>query len=394
MRILMFTGKGGVGKTGLAAATAVRCAALGYRTMVMSTDQAHSLGDAFERPLGPDPLPVADRLDALEIDPAVESDRAWGTLKGYLRQIMEEKSGGGIEADEVLVFPGLEELSSLLRILDFSNAGTYDVLVVDCSPTGETLSLLRYPEQLRVLTDKVLPMVRSFNSAFGGLISRATTVPKPRDAVFAELDVLVKRLNTLQKILSDRQRTSIRIVMTPESIVVREAERCQSWLNAYDFGVDAVYVNRIYPEEAMRGSFAGWALQQERSLQRVEESFSQLRRFYLQLQDRELRGMDALEDAAAQLYGGIGAKDEVDPASVFCTAQSYKTQRNMEDGSWVMTLNLPYMSAEDIAVKKDGEDLILDVQNERRRFRLTEQCGRRKLREWVYENGLLTITFE
>ena len=394
MRILIYTGKGGVGKTGLAAATAVRCAARGMRTMIMSTDQAHSLGDVFEQNIGAAPAPITDRLDALEIDPAVESERSWGNLKGYLRQIMEEKSGAGIETEEVLVFPGLEELSSLLRILDICDAGTYDVLVVDCSPTGETLSLLRYPEQLYVLTDKVLPMVRSFTSAFGGLISRATTVPKPKDAVFAELEVLVKRLNKLQKILSDRLMTSLRIVMTPESIVVREAERCYSWLSAFDFGVDAVYVNRIYPEEAMRGSFAGWASMQEKSLRRVEESFAQQKRFHLLLLDRELRGTAVLEAAAARLYGEAGTEEEIDPASVFCTARSFQTQRNLEDGTWVMTVDLPYMSAGDLSVEKAGDDLILDVGSERRRFRLTQQCGRRQLKKWVYENGLLEMTFE
>ena len=394
MRILMYTGKGGVGKTGIAAATAVRTAALGYRTLVMSTDQAHSLGDVFEKALGADPVKVADRLDALEIDPAVESDRTWGALKGYLRQIMEEKSGESIAAEEALVFPGLEELSSLLRILDLAESGEYDVLVVDCSPTGETLSLLRYPEQLKVLTDKVLPMVRSFTSAFGGLISRATTVPKPRDAVFAELEVLVKRLNMLQKILCDRHRSSLRIVMTPESIVVREAQRCYAWLNAFDFGVDAVFVNRIYPEEAMQGGFAGWASMQEMSLERIKESFSEQRKFYLLLQDRELRGMEALEDAALQLYEAQGSEEAADPSSVFCTAQSYRTERNMEDGTWVMTVHLPYMNAEDLSVSKDGEDLILDVRNERRRLRLMEQCGRRQLRQWVYKDSKLIITFE
>ena len=394
MRILMYTGKGGVGKTGIAAATAVRTAVLGYRTLVMSTDQAHSLGDVFEKELGADPVRVADQLDALEIDPAVESERTWGNLKGYLRQIMEEKSGESIAAEEVLVFPGLEELSSLLRILDLSDSGEYDVLVVDCSPTGETLSLLRYPEQLKVLTDKVLPMVRSFTSAFGGLISRATTVPKPRDAVFAELEVLVKRLNTLQKILCDRLRTSLRIVMTPESIVVREAQRCYAWLNAFDFGVDAVFVNRIYPDEAMQGCFAGWASMQEKSLERIRESFPEQRKFYLRLQDHELRGEEALEDAASQLYGAPDGGDAEDPAAVFCTAQSYRTERNMEDGTWVMTVQLPYMNAADLSVTKDGEDLILDVRNERRRFRLTEQCGRRQLKQWIYEDNTLTITFE
>ena len=397
MRILVFTGKGGVGKTGIAAATAVKTASLGYRTMVMSTDQAHSLADAFERRIGALPVRIADNtgaaadnLDALEVDPAVESERTWGSLKGYLRQSIEEKSGAGLASEEALIFPGLEELSSLLRILDFTDSGLYDVIIVDCAPTGETLSLLRYPEQLRVLTDKVLPMVRSFNSALGGLISRATTVPKPRDAVFAELDALSGRLGELQKILCDRQKTSLRIVMTPESIVVDEAQRCYAWLNAFDFGVDAVYVNRIYPQEAMKGYFAGWEKIQEKSLRRIEESFADQEIFRLLLQDRELRGMDVLTDAGEQLYSGPGRKD---PAAVFCTEQSYRIERNLEDGSWVMTVKLPYMTADDLSVTKEESDLILGVRNETRRFRLIDQCSRRQLAGWKYEDGQLVITF-
>jgi arsenite-transporting ATPase len=327
----------------------------------------------------------------------VESERAWGTLKDYLRQIMEEKSGESLAAQEALVFPGLEELSSLLRILDLSEAGSCDVLVVDCSPTGETLSLLRYPEQLRVLTDKVLPMVRSVTSAFGGLISRATTVPKPRDKVFEELDIVVKRLHGLQKILCDRQTTGIRLVMTPESIVVSEAERSYSWLSAFDFGVDAVYVNRIYPKEALSGSFAGWDSMQDKSLARIKESFPLQKQFYLPLQDKELRGIPVLESVAAQLYGELSAEPEkgcsIDPATIFCAEQSYTTERNMEDGSWIMTVRLPYMKSTDLSVSKDGNDLILGVRDERRRFRLTEQCGRRELKSWSYENGRLQIIF-
>ena len=264
------------------------------------------------------------------------------------------------------------------------------MIIVDCAPTGETLSLLRYPEQLRVLTDKILPMVRSFNSALGGLISRATTVPKPRDAVFSELDELSRRLGSLQKILCDRQKTSLRIVMTPESIVVDEARRCYSWLNAFDFGVDAVFVNRIYPQEAMRGSFAGWEKTQEKSLRRIEESFADQEIFRLLLQDRELRGMDVLADVGEQLYSGPGRED---PTAVFCTEQSYRIERNLEDGSWVMTVKLPYMTAEDLSVAKEETDLILGVRNETRRFRLIDQCSRRQLSGWKYEDGQLVITF-
>ena len=389
MRILMYTGKGGVGKTGIAAATAVRTAALGYRTIIMSTDQAHSLGDVFEKAIGADPVRITDNLDALEVDPAVESDRAWGSLKEYLRQIMEEKSGASLAAEEALVFPGLEELSSLLRILDLYEQGAYDVLVVDCSPTGETLSLLRYPEQLRVLTDKVLPLVRSVTSAFGGLISRATTVPKPRDAVFAELDAVVKRLHALQTILSDRQTTSLRIVMTPENIVVQEAKRCLAWLNAFDFGVDAVYVNRIYPEQAMAGYFESWGSMQEKSLQHIRESFSGQEQFYLPLLEKELRGLSLLGSAASVLYDG----DRADPAAVYRTTSVYEIKRNMEDGTWSMSVQIPYMTTSDLSVTKEGDDLLLGIRNERRRFRLPEQCSRRTLKVWSYENGLLYITF-
>ncbi len=389
MRILIYTGKGGVGKTGICSATAVKAASLGYKTIVMSTDQAHSLSDAFEMKIGASPVPVAERLDAIEIDPAVESERTWGNLKDYLRQIIEEKSGASLAAEEALIFPGLEELSSLLRILDFCQQNTYDVMIVDCAPTGETLSLLRYPEQLRVFTDKVLPMVRSFNSALGGLISRATTVPKPRDAVFEEMDRLVKRLNELQLILRDRNTTSLRIVMTPESIVVTEAERCYTWLNAFDFGVDAVYVNRIYPPEATEGNFAGWADMQEQSLRRIEKSFADQAVFRLMLQDREIRGLNTLEDVAGQLYSG----EREDPTAVFCHQESYTVVRDPADGSWVMTIRLPQLEREDISVGKEEGDLILGICNQTRRFHLNDQCGRREISGWEYGDGLLRIVF-
>ena len=258
MRILIYTGKGGVGKTSIAAATAVRIAQEGKKVLIMSTDQAHSLGDSLCAELDTEAREIFPGLDAVEIDPAMESRRAWGTLQEYLRQLIAQKANGGIEADEVLLFPGLEELCSLIRILEVYEEGLYDVLIVDCAPTGETLSLLRYPEQLSVLADRLLPMVRGFTSVLGGLISRRTTVPKPRDLVFAEFDALVKRLNALQKILRDREVTSMRIVTTPERIVLQEARRSFTWICEDDFGVDAVCINKIYPEEAMKGCFDGW----------------------------------------------------------------------------------------------------------------------------------------
>ena len=394
MRILIYTGKGGVGKTSIAAATAARIARSGRKVVIMSTDQAHSLGDSFERTLGPEPAEIFPGLDAVEIDPAEEARQAWGTLREYLRQIIDEKANGGIEADEVLLFPGLEELCALIRILDIYEEGTYDVIVVDCAPTGETLALLRYPERLSVLADRLLPMVRSFNSAFGGLISRRTSVPKPRDLVFAEFDALVKRLNQLQQILRDRDTTSMRIVTTPERIVLQEARRNFTWVNEYDFGTDAVYINRIYPEEAMKGYFSGWERMQAESLELAEQSFPERRIFRLELQEEEIRGLDMLERAAEELYGPQAEdRQAVDPAEIFCRESAFRSEYDPKSGLRSLIVSLPYAAKEEIRAEKEKEDLILRVRNEVRRLRLPDLMGSRDLLGWDFEDGTLTLRF-
>ena len=387
MRILIYTGKGGVGKTSIAASTAVKIARTGKKVLVMSTDQAHSLGDSLCMKLGTEPGEVFPGLDAMEIDPTRESRRAWGTLQDYLRQLISQKANGGIEADEVLLFPGLEELCSLIRILDLYEEGNYDVLVVDCAPTGETLSLLRYPERLSVLADRLLPMVRGVTSIFGGLISRKTTVPKPRDMVFAEFDSLVKRLNALQKILRDRSVTSMRIVTTPERIVLEEARRSFIWINEYDFGVDAVCINKIYPEEAMKGYFEGWQQMQRESLQLAAESFPGRRQFSLLLQDAEIRGIPALEKAGDELYEGD------DPAQIYCREEAFRMEYDLKTGIRSLIISLPYADAEEIRTEKEGDDLILFVRNEVRRLRLPDILCRRDLDGQTFENGELTIRF-
>lgn len=386
MRILIYTGKGGVGKTSIAALTAVNLACSGKKVLVMSTDQAHSLGDSLDMRLGFEPTKIFDRLEALEIDPIAESTKAWGNLRDYLKQIISEKANGGIETDEVLLFPGLDEMFSLLKILDAYDSGRYDVIIIDCAPTGETLSLLRYPERLSVLADKLLPSVRSMNSALGGLISRKTQVPKPRDQVFEEFDKLVKRLARLQMLLRDRELSSMRIVTTPERIVMDEARRSYTWINEYDFGVDAVYVNKIYPEEAMQGYFAGWTDMQSKSLKLADQSFGNCRIFKLMLQEDELRGLDTLKSVGYKLYQGA------DPDAVFCREQAFKMED--EQGTRVFIVRLPYVSEKEIDVSKDGEDLILIVRNQTRRFHLPDKLRRRKMTSWSFIDGELRIRFD
>lgn len=385
MRILIYTGKGGVGKTSIAAATAVELAKREYYTLAMSVDPAHSLGDSLALSLeeAPDGAPnkITEYLDAIEIDSVIEGRRAWSSLRDYLKEIISEKAAGGIDADEALLFPGLEELFSLLRILDFYDEARYDVIIVDCAPTGETLSLLRYPERLNILSDALLPSVRSMNHALGALISRATTVPKPRDVVFEEFDGLVKRLNRLQGILRDRTVTSIRLVTTPERIVIDEARRSYTWLQMYDFGVDAVYINKIYPPEALQGDFAGWAAIQEKNIQFARESFPEQKKFSLMLQKGELHGFSMLEQSAKQLYADENA------ATIFCREQAFRIEE--QNGTRVFIIRMPY--ADDLHVQKDGCDLTVSFRNETRRFHLPEQLSRRKLSAWSYIDGELQI---
>lgn len=386
MRILIYTGKGGVGKTSITAATGVRIAQSGKKVLMMSTDQAHSLGDSLDMRLGGTPVHVMDNLDALEIDPIAESEKAWGNLRDYIREIISNKANGTLEADEALMFPGLNELFSLLRILDAYDSELYDVIMVDCAPTGETLSLLRYPERLSVLDDRLLPSVRNMNNTFGGLISRRTSVPKPRDQVFEEFDKLVKRLDRLQRILRDRDVTSMRIVMTPERIVLDEARRSYTWINEFDFGVDAVYVNKIYPEEAMKGYFEGWIDMQEEGLELAGQSFGTSRVFHLRLQDSELTGIDMLQSAADQMYG------DTDPSQVFSKEPAFTMEE--AHGTRTMIIRLPYAKKEEIKAEKKGDDLVLIVRNETRRFKLPEKVSRRKMSGWEFENGCLRIRFD
>ncbi len=386
MRILIYTGKGGVGKTSISAATALCLSKKGKKVLIMSTDQAHSLGDSFDLALGHEPEPVSPNLYALEIDPVFESEKAWGNLKDYLRQIIRDKANDGMDADEVLLFPGLDELFSLLRILDEADSGRYDVIIVDCAPTGETLSLLRYPERLSFLADRLLSPVRSFTKTFGGLVSRKTSVPRPRDEVFAEFDKLVKRLTRLREILSDRKTTSLRLVMTPERIVFEEARRSYAWINAFDYGIDAVYINKIYPGEALKGYFSGWTDMQADVLSRAEDSFGGSRIFRLMLQSEEVRGLPMLDHISGLLYAGD------DPSDIFCAEEIFRLED--EGGIRNLIIFLPNIKKNDIAIAQEGESLQLAIKNEMRVFRLPDEVNRRKMTGWAYEGQELKIKFE
>ena len=385
MRIIIYTGKGGVGKTSMAAAAACKLASKGRKVLIMSTDQAHSLGDSFDVKLNDEPRQICDNLQALEIDTTLETKKAWGSLQEYIKTIINKNkhSDDSIEVDEALAVPTLDELFAMLKILDAYTDDACDDLIIDCAPTGETLALLRFPERLGQMVKRLLPVVRAFTFTAGIAVSLKTNVPKPSDKVFRDFGKLNDRLMKLQKILSDPEITSIRIVTTTERIVLEEARRNYTWMHMYDFNVDAVIINRIYPEDAMSGYFSSWTKTQADNMKLAQESFPGVKIFKMYLKDHELRGLDSLRAAADEVYGDENLEDIFVKENIFSVAE--------EDGLTVMNIELPFTKKEEISVGQMEGDILLTIRNERRRFQIPENVKERNLDHFEYKNGLLKV---
>lgn len=385
MRIILYTGKGGVGKTSIAAATAARLASEGRRVLIASTDQAHSLGDSLCMRLGGEPTTVAPNLDAMEIDVVGESEAAWGHFRGYLKELLTSRAAGGLEADELLILPGLEELFSLFRLLDIEEGNQYDVAIIDCAPTGETMSLLKFPELFGSMFEKIMPMKRKAARMAGPIVQTALKIPMPKDDVFADIERLMDQLARLQALMQNKDAVSIRIVTTPEKIVIRETKRNFTWLSLYDYNVDAVIVNRIYPKEALDGYFHRWAALQETGLAELRDSFRDIPLFPLALQKQELKSLPMLLSVSG-LYG------DRDPAEVLARNRIFRIRQ--EEAGPVLEISLPYADKREMALgQKDGE-IHLTIGSEKRCFLLPDALQGREVRSARLERGLFEITFE
>lgn len=383
MRIIIYTGKGGVGKTTMAAATACKIAGSGKRVLIMSTDQAHSLGDAFDRKIGRDVAEITEHLDALEVDTVYESERSWGNIKDYFKQLLTLKGGSGIEVEELLVFPGLEELFSMFKILEMYESGRYDTIIVDCAPTGETLSLLKYPERLSGFIEKILPIKRIGVKTVGKVVESAMKIPMPKDSVFDDIEYLMDKMKRLQELLLNKDIVSLRVVTTPEKIVLSEAKRNFTCLYLYHYNVDAVIVNHVYPQEAMEGYFNKWVQAQEAALQEIKGSFGEVPLFYVELQKSEVRTLEMLSDLGERIFA------QCDPDAVLFAAEIYTV--NQEEG--YLRIYLPFADKDDLCLEQEQRELMVGVRGERRRFPIPPEFADREIDGAKFEDGYLYVKF-
>ncbi len=381
MRIIIYTGKGGVGKTSMAAATACRIAEDGKKVLVMSTDQAHSLGDSFDIKLGKEPMEIMEGLYGLEIDSVYESEKSWGNIRGYFKELLTLKGGSGIEVEELLVFPGLEELFSMFKILEVYENGEYDTLIVDCAPTGETLQLLKYPERLSGLINKVRPVKRKGVKAVGPVVEKLAKIPMPEDNVFDDIEYLMDKMQRLQKLLLNRDVVSLRVVTTPEKIVISEAKRNFTCLYLFRYNVDAVIVNHIYPDKAMEGYFSKWIKLQEEGLKEIKESFSEVPKFYVELQDKELRTLEVLCNIGGKIYG------DTDPDEVLFKKEIYIVDKQKK----TLSIYLPFAEKDELDLKQLGRELSVSVKNESRCFPLPAEFSDMEICGAKFAEGYLNI---
>lgn len=385
MRIILYTGKGGVGKTSIAAATACRIAAAGKKVLAVSTDQAHSLGDSLNCKLCNEPVEVTKNLYAMEVDAVAECEQGWGKLKDYFKKLLTSRNGDSIEAEELLVFPGFEELTALFKMKDIYDEGKYDVLIVDCAPTGETLSLLKFPEMFGRWIEQLLPVKRKAVKVAGPAVEKITKIPMPEDAIFDEIEVLCRKMEELQKLMWNQDIVSIRIVTTPEKIVTSEAKRNFSYLHLFHYNVDAIIVNKVYPKESLPGYFGKWIKKQEDALEDIKESFAYIPIFYLMLQKYELRTIERLKEVSQSLYGNVNPEDILFQGSIFTTEKEGERE--------ILKIALPFFELKDMDLTQKGDELTLTIRNERRKFILPGKLRNRDVQSAKYEGGFLKLIF-
>jgi arsenite-transporting ATPase len=384
-RILLVTGKGGVGKTTVAAATALRAADAGFRTVVCSTDPAHSLADAFGAPLGDTVTTVAPGLHGIQLDARARLEASWDAVREYLVTLFDWAGADPVEAEELAVVPGLDEVFALADIKTFATSGDYDVVVVDCAPTAETLRLLSLPDVIGWYMDRVFPAQRGITRAVRPFLTRMMSVPIASDKVFDAVARFSARLDGVRELLTDPGITSARLVVNAERLVVAEARRTFTYLSLFGYHVDAVIVNRLLPSAVSDPWFDEWRSVEAGHLIEIGDTFAPAPVLTVELAPRELVGIDRLRDFGTALY------DDRDPVARLATLDPMRVA--VEGDALVLSLPLPGVERSEIQLGRRNGELLIAVGSYRRAVALPDSLARREVGAARLSAGRLEIEF-
>jgi arsenite-transporting ATPase len=390
MRILLFSGKGGVGKTSLAAATGVRLAEQGVRTLVMSVDPAHSLADAFD--LGGDlfgrqtsePYSIQPNLDIQEVNIQHEIRRHWQEIAGYVSAVLRTTGISGVEAEELAILPGMEELSAMMYVNQYRREARYEVMILDCAPTAESLRFVSMPTTLEWYMKHIFPFQRTMIKAVRPIANRVSPVELPPDRYFANIAELFAKLEGVDAVLADPASTSVRLVTNPERMVLRETQRTFVYFSLYGLTVDAILVNRVLPDQVSDSFFSEWRASQHEIIREMDEYFSPVPVRRVPLFTHEVLGPDRLRDLASALY-----PDGDNPAAVVRGSRPY-TFEKLED-RWEIRLDMPFASKADVGLFKKADELVVEIGTLRRHIGLPTSMATLEPSRARLVNGKLVV---
>ncbi|RKU35322.1 arsenic-transporting ATPase [Candidatus Poribacteria bacterium] len=395
MRIIFYTGKGGVGKTTIAAATGMKLAQLGYRTIVISLDVAHSLRDAFDSDVATSAetlirtekqMPVGENLWIQEINIQEAIAEYWDEVYNYIRSLLNRSGLETLVAEEIAVFPGMEEICALLYINQYVREKTYDVIILDCAPTGESLRFVSIPTTLEWYMNRIFKLERNLAKVAGPVIERVSNVPLPRDSYFQNIQSLFDKLEGIDGVLTDPKITTVRLVTNPEKIVIKETQRAFMYFCLYGLCIDAVIINRIFPEGVAADYFELWKQTQRHYIQEASHYFSDVPIWKVNLFSDEIVGKAGLQRLGDSLYA------DIDPAERFSERRPYQFQER--NGAYQLTMRLPFLTKEEIELTKRGDELIVTIGGFKRHVALPRSLANRRTTGAKLSGAQLVITFE
>jgi len=389
MRVILMTGKGGVGKTSVAAATGLRCAELGYKTLVLSTDPAHSLADSFDMELSHDPIEVKPNLFGAELDALRELEGNWGAVKRYITQVLQARGLEGVEAEELAILPGMDEIFSLVRMKRHYDEDEFDVLIIDSAPTGTALRLLSLPEVAGFYMRRFYKPLQTVSAALRPLVEPlfrpVAGFSLPNKEVMEAPYEFYEQLEALEKVLTDPTKTSVRLVTNPEKMVIKESLRAHAYLSLYNVGTDMVIANRIIPDTVTDPFFKRWKENQQEYKKQIHDDFLPLPVREVPLYSEEMCGLDALERLKETIYG-----DE-DPSQVYYKETTLKVVQM--DQQYSLEIYLPGIPKNQVDLSKTGDELNIRIGNHRRNLVLPQALAALQPSGAKMEEDYLKIRF-